>query len=80
MSADDDQYIEMTGEILEICRDKFTVLIDDTHNMMVIATCSGKIRISGIKILVGDKVRIKVSSYDPTKGRIVFRMKSEHLK
>ena len=73
----DDNYIEMTGQVTEICRDKFTVLIDSEIEMVVIATCSGKIRMSNIKILPGDSVKVLVSAYDTTKGRIVYRNKKE---
>jgi len=76
MSNDNDQYIEMTGIVDSICRDKFTVIIDES-DMKVIATCSGKIRTSGIRILAGDSVKILVSAYDTTKGRIIYRMKKE---
>ena len=41
----------------------------------VIAHISGKMRMHYIKILPGDKVRIEMSPYDLTKGRIVFRYK-----
>lgn len=75
MSKDNDEnYMDMEGEVIALTRDKFTVLIDNTK-MEVLAQVSGKIRISGIRVLVGDRVKIKVSSHDPTKGRIVFRMK-----
>ena len=40
--SSEDNYIEMTGQILDVCRDKFRVLIDDTEDMIVLCTCSGK--------------------------------------
>lgn len=70
----DENYLEMEGAVESICRDKFTVKVSE--NMEVICTVSGKIRTSGIKILAGDAVKILVSAYDLTKGRIVYRMKS----
>ncbi len=71
----DDNYLEMEGVVESICRDKFTVVIGNHENMKCICTCSGKIRLSGIKILVGDSVKILLSAYDTSKGRIIYRMK-----
>ena len=41
----------------------------------IIAHLSGKMRIHFIKIILGDRVRIEMSPYGETKGRIVYRMK-----
>lgn len=70
----DDNYIEMNGVVETICRDKFTVLINDTE-MSVICTVAGRMRNLNIRILVGDEVKVMVSAYDTTKGRIVYRTK-----
>jgi translation initiation factor IF-1 len=72
----DENYMEMEGVVDSICRDKFTVVVNDTNDMVVICTVSGKIRTSGIKILAGDSVKLLVSAHDVTKGRIVYRMKA----
>jgi translation initiation factor IF-1 len=72
----DENYIEMEGVVESICRDKFTVIMNDTNDLTVICNVSGKIRISGIKILAGDSVKCLVSAHDTTKGRIVYRMKA----
>ncbi len=45
------------------------------NDMIVIAHISGKLRQNYIRILVGDKVTVEVSIYDPTKGRITWRTK-----
>ncbi|KKU52925.1 MAG: translation initiation factor IF-1 [Candidatus Sungbacteria bacterium RIFCSPLOWO2_02_FULL_47_9] len=42
---------------------------------VVLAHLAGKLRLNYIHVLPGDKVRIEVSPYDETKGRIVLRMK-----
>ncbi len=42
---------------------------------LVLCHLSGKMRMHFIKILPGDKVRIEMTSYDTTKGRIVYRYK-----
>jgi len=74
----DENYMEMEGIVDSICRDKFTVIVNDTNEMTVICTVSGKIRTSGIKILAGDSVKLLVSAHDVTKGRIVYRMKAAY--
>ena len=66
--------IEQDGTIVEaLSNAMFRVELQDGHE--VIAHISGKMRMHYIKILPGDKVRIEMSPYDLTKGRIVFRYK-----
>ncbi len=49
----------------------FKVKLDDGRE--ILAYLSGKLRIHFIKILVGDRVIIELSPYDPNRGRIVYR-------
>ena len=66
--------IEQDGTIVEaLSNAMFRVELQNGHE--VIAHISGKMRMHYIKILPGDKVRIEMSPYDLTKGRIVFRYK-----
>ena len=66
--------IEQDGTIVEaLSNAMFRVDLQNGHE--VIAHISGKMRMHYIKILPGDKVRIEMSPYDLTKGRIVFRYK-----
>ncbi len=51
----------------------FRVELDNGHK--VLAHISGKMRMHYIKILPGDKVRVEISPYDLTRGRIIFRKK-----
>ena len=51
----------------------FKVELENGHQ--VLAHISGKLRTNFIKILPGDKVRVEMSPYDLSKGRIVFRYK-----
>ncbi len=51
----------------------FRVRLDDGPEILV--RLSGKMRVHFIRVLPGDRVRIEVSPYDNTKGRIVQRMK-----
>jgi len=41
---------------------------------VVLCTLSGKMRINYVKILPGDKVRVEVTPYDKTRGRITYRL------
>jgi translation initiation factor IF-1 len=49
--------------------------IELADGRMVLGHLSGKMRINHIKVLLGDRVKIEMSPYDNTKGRIVLRMK-----
>jgi translation initiation factor IF-1 len=51
----------------------FRVVLDNGHK--VLAHVSGKIRMNFIRILPGDKVKVELSPYDLTRGRITFRLK-----
>ena len=66
--------IEIEGVVLEkLPNAMFKVEIEGGH--IVLAHISGKLRMNYIKILPGDKVKVEMSPYDLTKGRIVFRYK-----
>ncbi|HPL77237.1 MAG TPA: translation initiation factor IF-1, partial [Paludibacteraceae bacterium] len=51
----------------------FRVELENGH--IITAHISGKMRMNYIKILPGDKVKVEISPYDLTKGRITFRYK-----
>jgi translation initiation factor IF-1 len=66
--------IELDGTILEsLSNAMFRVELENGH--IVIAHISGKMRMHYIKILTGDKVKLEMSPYDLTKGRITYRYK-----
>ena len=66
--------IEQDGTILEsLSNAMFRVELE--NGVQIIAHISGKMRMHYIKILPGDKVKVEMSPYDLTKGRIVFRYK-----
>ncbi len=72
--AGKEDIIELEGEVLEVLPStKFKVKLSNGHE--VIAHISGKMRRFFIKILPGDKVKVEVSRYDLTKGRITYRGK-----
>ncbi|AGI27162.1 Translation initiation factor IF-1 [Candidatus Portiera aleyrodidarum] len=64
--------IEMEGLIIEtLPNTMFRVQLSNGH--IVTAHISGKIRKNYIKILTGDTVKVELSPYDLTKGRIIYR-------
>jgi translation initiation factor IF-1 len=66
--------IEVEGVVLETRPNAmFKVKLEAGHE--VLAHVSGKIRMSYIRILPGDRVKLEVSPYDLTRGRIVWRYK-----
>jgi len=66
--------IEQDGTIIEaLSNAMFRVELENGHE--VIAHISGKMRMNYIKILPGDRVKLEMSPYDLTKGRIVYRYK-----
>ena len=73
MSKDD--VIETEGVIVEALPNaQFTVKLSNGH--MITAYISGKLRMHYIKIIPGDSVKLEMSPYDLTKGRIVWRSKN----
>ena len=67
-------FIEQDGTIIEaLSNAMFRVELENGH--VITAHISGKMRMNYIKILPGDKVRIEMSPYDLTKGRIAYRYK-----
>lgn len=70
------QNLEMYGTVLqELGNTMFRVVLDETGHE-VTCTISGKIRKNYIRIISGDRVKIEMSPYDLTKGRIVIRLKN----
>jgi translation initiation factor IF-1 len=66
--------IEQDGKIIEaLSNAMFRVELENGH--VIIAHISGKMRMHYIKILPGDKVKVEMSPYDLTKGRITIRYK-----
>ena len=66
--------IEVDGTMTEaLSNAMFRVTLESGH--VITAHISGKMRMHYIKILPGDKVRVEMSPYDLTKGRISFRYK-----
>jgi translation initiation factor IF-1 len=70
--AKQEEKIEMEGEITEaLPSTMFRVQLESGQS--VLATISGKMRKHYIRILPGDKVKVELSPYDLTRGRITYR-------
>ena len=66
--------IEIEGTVVEALPNAtFKVELENGHQ--IVSHISGKLRMNYIRILPGDKVRVEMSPYDLTKGRIAFRYK-----
>ena len=66
--------IELEGLVVEtLPNTKFKVKLENDH--IITAHISGKMRKNYIRILTGDKVKVEMTPYDLTKGRITFREK-----
>ena len=69
-----EEAIEVEGNVIEALPNAmFKVELDNGHT--VLAHISGKIRMNFIRILPGDRVKVELSPYDLTRGRIVYRQK-----
>ena len=74
--AKKEEKIEVEGRVVEaLPSTQFMVELDNGHQ--VLAYLSGKMRKYYIRILLGDRVRLEISPYDPTRGRIVYRYKKQ---
>ena len=64
--------IEMDGEVIEtLPNTTFRVKLANEH--VITAHISGRMRKNYIRILTGDKVKVEITPYDLSKGRIIFR-------
>lgn len=67
--------IEVEGKVTEpLPNAMFRVELDSGHE--ILAHISGKLRLNFIRILPGDRVRVELSPYDLTRGRITYRLRS----
>jgi len=66
--------IEQDGEVVDALPNaQFRIRLENGHE--ILGLLSGKMRMHFIKILPGDRVKIEISPYDLSKGRIVYRYK-----
>lgn len=72
-TVDAKDFIELKGEVLELMpAANFKIKLENGHE--ILAHLSGKMRMNKIRLLPGDKVKVQMSPYDLSKGRITFRL------
>jgi translation initiation factor IF-1 len=72
MSKDD--LLELTGQVTEVLPgNMYRVQLDDNQHI-ILAYLSGRLKQHKIKIILGDKVRVEMSTYDLSKGRVTYRL------
>jgi len=71
-----EEMLEMDGTVLEVLPNtNFRVTLE--NGASVLAYAGGRVRQNRIRILAGDRVRLEISPYDVTRGRINYRHKDE---
>ncbi|HPU69951.1 MAG TPA: translation initiation factor IF-1 [Coprothermobacter proteolyticus] len=73
MSSGKKDVIEVEGIVLEKLPNA-TFRVQLPGGKVITAYTSGKMRMNFIRILPGDKVKVEISTYDPDRGRIVYRL------
>jgi len=72
--AKNSELLELTGAVTEVLPNStFRVKIDNTKSI-VLCYMGGRLKQNKIKVILGDAVKIEVSPYDLTKGRITYRL------
>ena len=80
MAKKKDDIVEFKGTVIDLLPNttfkvELEIEAESTDEHIIIAHLSGKMRKNRIRILVGDKVNVELSTYDLSKGRITFRHK-----
>lgn len=71
--AKNSEVIELIGSVVDVLPNStFKVKVNTTHE--VLCYMSGKLKQHKIKVILGDNVKLEVSPYDLTKGRITYRL------
>ena len=69
------QVIIVEGEVIESLPNTMFRVELDTNGLVVLCTLSGKMRMHNIKVIEGDRVKVEMSPYDLSRGRISQRLK-----
>ncbi len=73
-----EELLEFEGAVTDVLPDgRFRVQLDNGHE--IVAYTAGRMKRNKIKTIVGDRVNVEMTPYDLTKGRVVFRHKTESL-
>lgn len=72
MASKKEDKLEVEGTVIEaLPNTQFTIELDNGHR--ILAYLSGKMRKFYIRIAIGDRVKVEMSIYDPSRGRIIYR-------
>lgn len=78
MSNKNEDKIEVEGTVIEaLPNTQFLVQLENGHK--ILSYLSGKMRKFYIRIALGDRVRVEMSMYDPTRGRIIYRHRDNRV-
>jgi translation initiation factor IF-1 len=72
MSKDD--LLEMTGKVTEVLPGNMYRVQLDENQHIILAYLGGRLKQHKIKIILGDNVRVEMSTYDLSKGRVTYRL------
>jgi translation initiation factor IF-1 len=71
--AEKEEKLEVEGEVVEALRSQmFRIRLDNGHETL--GYMAGRMKRYRIRVFPGDRVRVELSAYDLTRGRIVYRM------
>lgn len=68
-----EEAIRMEGEVVEVLPNATFRVVLDGNNHKILAYLGGRLRKNTINILLGDRVTVEISSYDLSRGRVVYR-------
>lgn len=69
-----DDILELTGTVDEVLPGNMFRVKVDNMNQIILCYMGGKLKQHKIRIIMGDKVKVEVSPYDLTKGRVTYRL------
>lgn len=72
--AKKDDLLELTGKVTEVLPNSTFRVKPDGMDTIVLCYMGGRLKQNKIKVILGDPVKIEMSPYDLTKGRITYRM------
>jgi len=72
MENNSDQHLVREGEVIAVLKGNFRVLLKDNNETSIVRV-SGKMRQARIQVLLGDRVEVKFSVYDPQNNGIISR-------
>lgn len=72
--AKNSELIELTGRVEEVLPNSTFRIKVDNMEQIVLCYMGGRLKQNKIKVILGDKVKIEISPYDLTKGRITYRI------